>query len=412
MLRNQRPMSAYTSHSPLRSTASTALAALALLVVTACNSVQPEQPDDVLDGVIPGLTQTQNRMHLAGDEAFNDEVFTAESGLGPVFVTSSCGACHPGDGRGHPSTALIRFGQSTPGANPWIGRGGPQLQQHALPGFRGEILPAGVPHSTFLAPIVTGLGYLDAVSDATILEYADEFDSNGDGISGRPNRLPPPPYVQLRPGSDIQSQGVIGRFGRKASAVDLLHQTAVAYNQDIGITSEFEPIDAHTLLTTDPEVPTATINAVVFYLRTLRIPPRRNSNAPSVLRGEQLFTTVGCASCHRPTMVTSTSTIPQLAHQTIHPYTDLLLHDMGPELDDGYTEHDATSSEWRTTPLWGLGLSASSQGGRLFLLHDGRAHSLEEAIDYHGGEGAMARSRYRALTETEKQDLLHFLESL
>lgn len=387
---------------------------LLLHTLPGCGSVDPDNPpNDVLDGPIPGLTMEQQRVHAAGDAAFNDEVFTPTSGLGPLFVASSCGACHPADGRGHPSTVLIRFGQSMPGANPWMGKGGPQLQQHAIPGFQPELLPAGVASARFLAPIVTGLGYLDAVTDHEILSWADEFDINGDGISGRPQRIPPPPYAMLRANADVDATGnVIGRFGRKATSYDLLQQTAVAYNQDIGITSALEPVDPHSQLPHDPEVSLQTINSVVFYLQTLRIPPRRNANAPEVLRGERVFTSIGCAACHRPTMTTGTSAIPQLSHVSFSPYTDLLLHDMGPELDDGYTEGNAERSEWRTTPLWGYGLSRKFQGGGLFLLHDGRARSLREAIEYHGGEGAAARARFRALPAHEQQDLEAFLESL
>ncbi len=375
---------------------------------------EPAPDNTLLDGPIPGLTFEEHRRHIAGDVAFNNVVFTPTTGLGPTFVASSCGACHPADGRGHPSTALVRFGQGAPGVNPWVGLGGPQLQQHAIPGFLPEQLPQGVPHSTFLAPIVTGLGYLDAVNDATILEWADEDDADGDGVSGRPNWIVPPPYVPIRPqsvsGPDAQSR--IGRFGRKAAVYGLLQQTAGAYNQDIGITSIFEPIDAHSNLEVDPEVSTKTINDVVFYLQTLKAPMRRDSASPNVLNGERLFTAIGCAACHRPTMTTGTSPLPYLSNQIIHPYSDLLLHDMGPELDDGYTEGTATTSEWRTTPLWGFGLSRDSQGGVLFLLHDGRAHSVSEAVEYHGGEGASARARFRALPAHEKADLEAFLESL
>lgn len=381
-------------------------------LVQACGPTVAEPSADVLDGVVPGLSAEQNRRHIMGDLSFNDEVFTSANGLGPLFVASSCGSCHPGDGRGHPSTALIRFGQSAPGENVFLGKGGPQLQQHAIPGFMAETLPPGVSSATFLAPSATGLGFLDAVTDAAILEYADEHDANGDGISGRPNRVRIPDYVVLREGADVAGGLVIGRFGRKASAYNLQQQTAVAYNQDIGITSELEPIDAHTNLRADPEVSLATINNVVFYLQTLKVPPRRNTSATDVIEGEALFTAIGCANCHRPSMTTGASAITSLAYKTIHPYSDLLLHDMGPELDDGYTEHQATTAEWRTTPLWGIGLSTSAQGGRMFLMHDGRAQSINEAIEFHGGEGAKAREQFRALPAHQKQQLVTFLESL
>lgn len=387
---------------------------LFIAMLMACDGIPTHAPADheLLDGTIPNLSMEQSTRHLLGDAAFNDEVFTRRTGLGPLFVASTCGACHPGDGRGHLSTALIRFGQSAPGVNEWIGRGGPQLQQHALPGYDAEQLPAGVASSVFLAPIATGLGFLDAVSDETILEYADEHDVNGDGISGRPSRIPNPGYLVLRKNANVQSSGLIGRFGRKASAYDLLHQTAIAYNQDLGVTSVFEPVDAHSNVQTDAEVSTQTVNNVVFYLQTLKAPPRRNASDPTVMRGEQVFTKVGCHECHRASMTTGYSPIVGLSEVTFSPYTDLLLHNMGPELDDGYTENNATSDEWRTTPLWGLGLASKSQGGTMFLLHDGRARSITEAIEFHGGEGAKARGLFRLLPAHEQQDLVNFLLSL
>jgi CxxC motif-containing protein (DUF1111 family) len=245
------------------------------------------------------------------------------------------------------------------------------------------------------------------------MEWADPGDVDGNGISGTPNWVTMPEYVAKRPGTLESTDGYrIGRFGRKAAAGDLLHQTANAYNQDIGITSLFEPIDAHTNLEVDPEISTQTVNDVVFYLKTLKAPPRRDTSSASVKNGERIFTTIGCANCHRATMTTGASPLPYLANKVIHPYTDMLLHDMGPELDDGYTEGSALTSEWRTTPLWGFGLSRSSQGGAMFLLHDGRAHSIREAIEFHGGEGAQARALFRALPSHEVTDLEAFLESL
>jgi len=384
-------------------------------MVASCELAVPQAPEDssILDGPIDGLSPAELRVHLAGDAAFNNEVFVPASGLGPVFVAASCGTCHPADGRGHPSSKLIRFGQDAPGTNPWVGRGGPQLQQHAIPGFSAEVLPPGVASSVFLAPIATGLGYLDAVSDETIMQWADPDDADGDGVSGVPHWLHLPDYVPMRPGTIVNTDGHrIGRFGRKAAAGDLLHQTAGAYNQDIGITSVFEPVDAHSNAVIDPEVATQTVNDVVFYLKTLKAPPRRNADDATVMRGEQVFTSIGCASCHRPSMTTGPSPLPYLANKTIAPYTDMLLHDMGPELDDGYTEGNAQTAEWRTTPLWGLGLSADAQGGALFLLHDGRATSIKDAIELHGGEGSASRTKYRVLSSEDQRALEQFLMSL
>ena len=162
----------------------------------------------------------------------------------------------------------------------------------------------------------------------------------------------------------------------------------------------------------DPEVSNKTVNDVVFYLKTLKAPIQRTPNDPDVLAGQQLFTQINCSDCHKPTLQTGFSPIEVLSNKTIHPYTDLLLHDMGPGLDDGYTEGTAKTSEWRTPPLWGLGLSKNSQGGQYFLLHDGRARSINEAIQLHGGEATVSRNSYNSLTENDKQKLIKFLESL
>ena len=147
-------------------------------------------------------------------------------------------------------------------------------------------------------------------------------------------------------------------------------------------------------------------------MRSLKIPPRRNETDAEVLAGETLFDQAGCASCHLPTLTTGKSDIEALSEKTIHPYTDLLLHDMGPGLDDGYTEGTAQTWEWRTTPLWGLGLSKNSQGGSALFLHDGRAKTIEEAISLHGGEAAASADAFNALTAEQKKQIIKFLNSL
>jgi CxxC motif-containing protein (DUF1111 family) len=162
----------------------------------------------------------------------------------------------------------------------------------------------------------------------------------------------------------------------------------------------------------DPEVSSSAVANVVFYLKTLRVPPRREADDPEVLAGEALFQQVGCARCHVPTLTTGASEIEVLDRKSFHPYTDLLLHDMGPQLDDGYTEGHALTSEWRTPPLWGVGLPERFQGGAMFLMHDGRARSLEEAIELHGGEASGVRDAFRALSAEERARLLRFLRSL
>ncbi|MEO5945428.1 MAG: di-heme oxidoredictase family protein [Chitinophagaceae bacterium] len=379
-----------------------------------CNKLLPAAPadDEILDGPVDGLTTAQNARFLAGDVAFNDEVFTAATGLGPIFVATSCGSCHAGDGKGHPFTMLTRFGQTDASGNQFLHLGGPQLQHRAMPGFLPEQIPNGATFSKFMPPANTGLGFLDFVPDAAILALADENDANGDGISGRPNWINAPPYVTLRTASVPQNGKYIGRFGKKAAAYDLLHQTANAYNQDIGIASSFEPVDTYTGQVIDPEIATNIVNDVVFYLQTLKAPIQRNQNDAAMQSGGQLFLSSGCANCHTPQLTTGASPIVALANKTFFPYTDMLLHDMGPGLDDGYTEGSASSAEWRTPPLWGLGLSKNSQGGQYFLLHDGRARSFEEAITMHGGEASQSKTKFQQLTMIEKALLIKFLESL
>lgn len=400
------------------------LAMLALsLVIVSCDIFAPEAPapDATLVGPMEGLTGEQRAAHLHGDAEFG-RVFARLDGLGPIFVSSSCEGCHAGDGKGHPSTFLTRYGRMTPtGFDHMSETGGPQLQHLAVPGHVGESIPieaTGV--SRLMAPSVAGLGFLEAVDDATILAMADPGDANADGISGVPNYSVPPDFFSAVPAHVPLNGKYIGRFGRKAGAIDLLQQVATAYLQDMGITSDFFMRDLHNMRSgpvtgddaADPEISSNVVHRVAFYVRTLRAPERRNVNEPAVVNGQRHFNALACASCHVPTLTTGPSALAALDRREFHPYTDLLLHDMGPELDDGYTEGTATTSEWRTTPLWGLGLSAASQGGTGFFMHDGRAHTLNDAIMLHGGEGAQARGRYQALSEAERNELIRFLESL
>ena len=379
-----------------------------------CETFEPNAPadDTLLDGPVEGLSEAENLQFLRGDIAFNDDIFTAETGLGPLFVASSCGSCHPGDGKGHPFTTLTRFGQYDETGNQFKHLGGPQLQNRAIPGFKPEQLPPGVGYSKLTPPANTGLGFIDAVSDEEILSWADPDDSNGDGISGVPNWIAMKEYLYERPGYVEVNGNYIGRFGKKAAAYDLHQQTAQAYNEDIGISSSYEVYDTHSGLQTDPELSDQTVQDVVFYLKTLKAPIQRNKNDNSILAGKKIFNDAGCAGCHRPEMKTGPSSIAAIANKTFYPYSDLLLHDMGAGLDDGYTEGSAKTSEWRTPPLWGLGLSKNSQGGEYFLLHDGRANSIEEAIRLHGGEGNFSRENFESLTDSDKSNLIKFLESL
>lgn len=387
---------------------------LMVAIMVSCEKILPPEPaeDEILDGFVEGLSNQQSAQFLKGDIAFNDEVFTAQTGLGSIFVANSCGSCHAGDGKGHPFTTLTRFGQIDETGNQFLHLGGPQLQNRALPGFTPEQIPAGATFSKFTPPAVTGLGFLTFVSDADILAMADPNDADGDGISGVPNWIDVPAFVAIHQNAVSQGGKYIGRFGKKASVYDLLQQTVNAYNEDMGITSLFSPVDVYSGLEIDPEVSTQTIHNVVFYLQTLKAPIQRNQNDAQVIQGKNIFNQINCAGCHKPTLTTGYSPIAPLSYKEFHPYTDLLLHDMGSGLNDGYTEGNAKTYEWRTPPLWGLGLSPNSQGGQYFLMHDGRAKSIEEAILMHGGEATNSKMQYQNLSPADKDALIKFLKSL
>ncbi len=385
-----------------------------IFLFVSCDKILPPVPEEneLLDGPVEGLTGEQNARFLKGDAAFNNEVFTDKMGLGPLFVATSCGSCHAGDGKGTPFTTLTRFGQSDQTGNQYLHLGAPQLQHRAIAGFEPEKLPNGAPFSKFTPPANTGLGFFEFVNDADILAMADENDANGDGISGVPNWIQLRDYAQVREKAVIKNGKHMGRFGKKASVYDLLQQTANAYNQDMGITSNFEPFDTYSGKKIDPEVSNQTVQNVVFYLQTLKAPIPRIDKNTETTGGKQVFQKIQCAACHQPELKTGNSPIASLANKTFYPYTDLLLHDMGSGLDDGYTEGSAKSAEWRTPPLWGLGLSKKSQGGNYFLMHDGRAKSIGEAILLHGGEAQNSQKQYQALSQNEKTQLIQFLESL
>lgn len=396
---------------------------LAFLSLAACAELlsDPPKPEETLAEPIEGLSPTQLQTHLAGDAEFARQ-FGETEGLGPIFVSTSCAACHAGDGKGHPVMNLTRFGRMTPtGFDPLTALGGGQLQHRAIAGYEPEQVPAEASgFSIFTAPAVTGLGYLEAVPDATLLALQDSSDANGDGISGRINWVPAPDFISLDASHATLGGKYIGRFGKKAGAINLLHQTANAYLQDMGITSDYLLNDLFAVqaggpafdAVADPEVASAVVNNVVFYMQTLKAPTRRNENEGTVIAGETLFMQIGCGNCHLPTLTTGAHAIDALSQVTFHPYTDLLLHDMGAVLDDGYTEGSAHTAEWRTAPLWGIGLAEASQGGAAYYLHDGRARTLEAAILLHGGEAQPARDAYESLSNTEKENLIAFLKSL
>ncbi len=401
-----------------------------LVVISACNKLLPGAPDpgDTIAEPAEGLTPEQLVTFLAGDELFA-KVYSPEQGLGPIFIQQSCEGCHVGDGKGHPFNMETRFGKySGLVFDEMLDKGGPQLQQRSIAAYPSEQLPSDYTHKTGrIAPIVIGMGFLAALHDSTILNMADPYDADGDGISGRVNYVLPKEY--FTPESiHIDSSGYyVGRFGKKAKEITLLDQIVFALKQDIGLTSDFDVEDIFNPqaginsgdAVPDPEVSLDVVNNLVFYMRTLKTPTRRNEDDPDVLAGEQLFTQIGCANCHKPTLTTGPSEIEALSEKTIHPYTDLLLHDMGSALaftTDGYPEipeGSAQGSEWRTPPLWGLGLAQESQGGTGYYLHDGRATTLKETISYHAtGEASNIASNFFALSEAKQDQIITFLNSL
>ncbi|MDZ4865369.1 MAG: di-heme oxidoredictase family protein [Gemmatimonadota bacterium] len=392
-----------------------AIAGLALTLGCEQLTTPAAEPDDLFDAPIDGLSSRELSAFLRGDEEFG-RPFSAGEGLGPLFNNTSCAGCHSGDGRGNLSNRLTRFSQGT---DLLFEVGGPQLQDKSLPTALPERLPPGVQVSVRLPPPVFGAGLIEAIPDAAILANVDSLDADGDGISGRPNWVTPPAYLPAtEPGAGPGLR--IGRFGRKAQVSALLQQVTEAYQQDMGITSDFIPAEnygpgaaASTIAAdrvADPELPADVVLTVTNYLRMLAAPaPGRI--AGSRLVGDSLFETIGCATCHVRTFQTGVSPIPAVAGRTVTLYSDLLLHDMGAGLADDRPDGSADGREFRTAPLWGLRLMRSFLNGQALLLHDGRARSVEEAILLHGGEATAARDQFAALTPLGRAALLDFVGS-
>ncbi|MCI5056434.1 MAG: thiol oxidoreductase [Flavobacteriales bacterium] len=391
-----------------------------------CTRIIPKKlpEEEILAKPIDGLTQNELAIHIQGDELFA-KIFTPDNGLGPIFVQSSCESCHVGDGKGNPINSLTRFGRYLEDSingqvwDPMLALGGPQIQNRSIQFHDPETLPEGAQASVFLAPLVSGTGYLDAVDDQYLIDLVASQMTEG-VVSGRLNYIEAPDYLDLS-NKIPNAQGLyIGRFGRKGGAVNLLHQTITAYNQDMGITTNFEPLDPINVnsnasvgdLVQDPEISDQEVHAVEFYVRTLAAPPRRDLDKSEVLNGEDIFKQIGCEHCHKAILKTGNNTTSYFDEVEFYPYTDMLFHDMGPELDDGYTEGNVATSEWKTTPLWGLGLQRDLQGSEMFLLHDGRAKTFEGAINYHGGEASFSRTNFQELSDEDKADLFSFLSSL
>jgi CxxC motif-containing protein (DUF1111 family) len=404
---------------------------------------------------IDGLNERDALVHEIGDVAFEQTFVAAPSlingGLGPVFNNVSCISCHHNDGKGTPTAGFtnssLLFRLSIPGVDAY---GGPltipgfggQLQDVALFGKQPEAnvsisysdvninypsgetvtlrkptytvsnayqpLPSNYLISPRLAPPVFGIGLLQNISEETVLSFADENDANNDGISGKPN------YVY----NPFTHRTELGRFGLKASAPNLLIQSAGAYHQDMGITNYVFPKESSwgqsqlDNFNDDPELADTTLNAVAFYVKTLAVPARRNVANPEVVQGKLIFNKLNCSSCHKPVVQTGIDlNIKALNNQRIQPFTDLLLHDMGDDLADNRPDYLANGKEWRTTPLWGIGLFAKTNGTP-FYLHDGRARTIEEAILWHGGEAQQSKEKFMQLSKADRTKLITFIQSL
>lgn len=393
-------------------------AVIALLMSTlSCEKLlttTPETGDD-FEAPFDPLPHELNAIFAAGDEAF-DHAFTVSEGLGPIFNNVACAACHSADGRGTPSTALIRFSRGT---DLILDEGGPQFQDKAIPGVPLEKFPDNVQKSTRMPPAVFGMGLFEAIPAETIMANEDPEDADGDGISGRVNWVTAGDFV---PSSFVGggSGPQVGRFGLKANISSLLEQVVLAYHQDMGITSDFIPIEnihqrgdgiAIGDEAPDPEISAQTVMDAVVYVRLLS-PPGRGEITAEVTKGEALFQGIGCASCHIPFMKTGANNVPQLDQVNANLYSDLLLHDMGPDLADDRPDGSADGFEWRTTPLWGIRLVPEFLDGSPFYLHDGRATTVKGAIELHGGEAKVASDAFKALSQADEDALMAFLESL
>jgi CxxC motif-containing protein (DUF1111 family) len=395
----------------------------------------------------------------------------AADGLGPVYNARACQSCHLKDGRGHPPSgpddsavsmflrlsvpptsdeerAAIASGQAAVIPEPTYGG---QLQDLAIPGHApeghmvihyaeepvtlagGEVVSlrrprysvsdlgfgamrADVMMSPRVAPAMIGLGLLEAIDAADIVAGADPDDADGDGISGRPNQA----------WSGARGKVMLGRFGWKAGQAGLAEQNSGAMAGDIGVSNPLNPVawgdctpaqgacraGPHGDGGDDLEAPDEMMSLILFYARNLAVPARRDVGDGTVLRGKNMFYEAGCTGCHKPKFATSgDAAVVALGGQLIWPYSDLLLHDMGDGLADNRPEGLASGREWRTAPLWGIGLT-ESVSGHTFFLHDGRARNLSEAILWHGGEAEAARNRFVDMAKPDRDAMLAFLGSL
>ena len=448
--------------------------ALAGALLGACDSAADDKPSALSGGLLTVFDTTRDAFgrpapvldpdgvsaFFVGNSFFSQNWVTAPAsttardGLGPTFNARACAGCHFKDGRGRPpdgpdetlTQSLLRLSRPGPSGPEPLEHYGGQFQPESILGVPAEgrvvvtweevegAFPDGTSYSlraprlafedlafgpfpddvqlSFrVAPALVGMGLIDALDPAEIARGADPDDADGDGVSGRVN------YA-----FDVESgERVVARFGWKAAAPTLEQQNAAAFLNDMGLTSSYFPDENcpgdQTACRTaptggEPEVTDHQLARVTHYTAHLGVPARRDHLEPDVRRGERLFTELGCASCHRPSWeVPVDPRYPQIGAQTIFPYSDFLLHDMGEGLADGRPDEDADGTEWRTPPLWGLGLYIRVNGHD-FLLHDGRARGVLEAILWHGGEAEGARDRFKGLSVEDRARVIRFVESL
>jgi CxxC motif-containing protein (DUF1111 family) len=365
---------------------------------------RPLQPGDP----VAGLSRAERQRFDRGRVMF-DSVFVPATGLGPLFNADACGACHeePASGGFGDEIELhaTAFRPTAPlTCDPLVDAGGPVIQQRVTPALREAlgidsepVPPAATGRGLRSSPDVLGFGLLDAVPDSVILALADPLDADGDGVSGRPNFF---------------FDGRLGRFGRKAFVPALRDFNAGAFVIEQSVTNSLSPNEEPPLgrpvpegvdPVPEPEIDQNAVDLTDFFVRFLAPPaPARLTRAART--GREVLTRIGCAACHVPTLRTGQDAAPQLRNRDVAAYTNLLLHDMGPELADVCLGL-ATPSEFRTEPLMGLRLMTR-------FMHDGRATTVEQAVELHGGEGATARDRFRGLPPAEREALIAFLKTL
>lgn len=397
---------------------------------------------NALQVAAPNLTLPEKRdRQLSGFGIFHN-ILTQNEGLGPRFVNDGCGSCHVQNGRGAVRISRISERRNSmvikvalrgaleangaPRAVPGVGE---QLQERTVAGrslykprlrwmkIKGRY-PDGTkyelrrPRLSFkikgynrdelvtslrMTPGLVGLGLLEAIPEATILELSDPLDLNKDGISGVPS------YV-----FDRRTGGLaLGRFGFRASNTTIEQQTAAAAFNDMGVTSVLFNEEAAPIELSDDA-----LDRLVVYQALPGVPIARDQDKPEVIRGKGIFQEIGCNNCHTISLVTEHPVHPELTGQLIHPFTDLLLHDMGPGLADKRVEFSASGSEWRTTPLWGLGFVPGVSHIRTRFLHDGRARTLQEAIIWHDGEAKKSKNAFMTMQKADRDALIAFLQSL